>query len=140
MAKHRQEEQPVVPARRHARHAQISETQQRDGLLSPPRTSMSVLTLTVAALAAVIGAPVALISGQNSVAATVGMTLLGVAGLTAWLSVAATTVGAVRGSRRDTAGLEPAAPEGTSTAAHRATRPRPRPPWYSGVEVSFELA
>ena len=67
--------------------------------------------------------------------------MLGAVGLAVWLIVAVTVFRVARDSRRDNGGHEPAVvEEGTSTAAHRANRPRPRAPWYSGVEVSFELA
>ena len=125
----------MVPARTPARHARVAQKR------SVRPASTAVLTVRSAAVAALVGAALALVGRSGGLAATIGTTVLGVGALTVWLAVAVTVFRVARDSRRDNGGPELAVvEEGTSTAAHRASRPRPRAPWYVGVEVSFDLA
>jgi hypothetical protein len=133
MAKHRRAAVPDVAASPRARHVRV-----RPQSHGPVVSRQVPAVVPVATVSALLGAPLALVGAAGALAA-VGTALLALAGTAAWLSVAVASVGMVRGSRRDSGAGEPAAvEEGTSTAAHRADRPRPRVPWYVGVEVSFE--
>lgn len=133
MAKHRQDVAPTAAARTPARHARTAARPHR-------RSSPFAITGSVAAAVALAGASLALTSRPGGPASTVATIVLAADALVAWLSIALTiAVGFVREQRRN-ASESGAVEEGTPTATHRASRPRPRVPWYAGVEVTFDLA
>jgi hypothetical protein len=140
MGKHREDARPAGPARPGARHALVTE-EGRVRTLTIGSSSLLALGLGVAGIAALVGASLAVTDGARGLAATVGTVVLGVSAVAVWLAVALAAVRVGLGSRRDNGRRELVAVEQmTSNAAHRADRPRPRVPWYAGVEVSFDLA